>query len=349
MAMTQERLVEEFSSIEGTEQAIEALKKEQVALASDRVAVENKLLYARGRIDSAKQNLERGVGSEPALREAQAAVAELRERLARIQDRQAQIEAEVHGLSTKLQALETAGADLAEALDHERQLAAANEKVSRLQSLIAEHEQRLQVPDNDDSELESLQNQREDLLAAIATGEGDPKALDNLDAKIEALLADKDGRQAQKSEEFRTVRQTITGLQKQLQAAEAELARLTKASAHVLAQYLSAELTAAARQYNETAQKLAQQFKRVQVLSDLRERVPGGRVVGTISRGAWDEAVIPLAKLPGIEDPKECHDADGRIIFSARSAHVRGEFQKDRESAKSHLKQAGLHRLADLI
>lgn len=347
MALTQTQLMSDLSERHQANAEIEALLDEQNKLASTLIGLKNELLIARDRVDTAYQRLEQGVGSEMGVKDAQAEAERLRKEIARKEDRQNAIDERLQRLHAGVQALDSKGASMKSALAHERQLAAVSEKVSRLRALIAEHEQRLDVPTEEDGKLEALQLEREELLATIATGEGDPAHLEELDTQINALLADKEGVQAREAEKFRDARQTVAGLQKKLAAAEAELMELKDAAPFVLKQYLASELSKAAEAYNRSAEELATLFLHVQVIYELASRVPGPPNIPNLELSAWRDAVIPVANLPGLVDLPQCHDADRRILFSAEKAWNRGEMREGNRSEKRRLQKAGLNRLVD--
>ena len=153
---------------------------------------------------------------------------------------------------------------------HQELLSQAQQQVQKLTSAISAQQAKAQELQKHQATLERLQTQHQDLLADIATGE----KLSDERAALEAQIA-----QAQKAlEELHSdaaTAQTLVGLQRKLDQAQANLSEIQGKTKSLLRQLIKAEAEILGHEYATMAQALFGHWMRVRCLSDLWQRYDG--------------------------------------------------------------------------
>lgn len=183
--------------------------------------------------------------------------------------------------------------ELQAVLAHQQLLAQATAKVNGVENAIAAQEQiAVQVAEHKNA-LAALQLKHQDVLADIAMGKDCTQERDALEAELFEVQNQIAQLNAQAAPE-----QTMLGLRRKLEQAQAELKELSSKTAGLLRQLIKAEAEAVGDEYAAMAFALHDKWLRLSGLSDLWQRYGGFQAL----RGHW-EMQIPSMPL----DSVKCH------------------------------------------
>lgn len=230
------------------------------------------------------------------------------------------------------------GANAEEALQHVHQLSEAKNQVERIANLIKEQNELLaSISCDNDEELERLQVKREEILADIALGKKKQKELDKIDDEINALVKDADGNHADSINQFRQVKQTISGLESRLKKAEAILQELSSLTPHVAEQYLVKLINQAGSEYIKHAQGLIGAFRLIKAYSDLISRVTGSNVE-IVNPAHLENTSLPAFDIACFEGAEK----EGGLLFYGHSQAQRELYNDIKQAELSRFKEMGL-------
>lgn len=329
------------------EEELIACNAEASRLAGVIPAVKNKLFDANQRVLSYEESVdnarEDGRRSEYSsfLDDAKRDVERLRTELARLESQAIKVNEERSRLRAEIDALGS-GVDATILVAHQKSVLAARVKVDDLKSLISTKEEELKSASVDsDEQFEGLQRRREDVLAAVATGEATQDAIAAIDGEIATLLADTDGQEGARLQQYRELSQTLSGLERKLKEAVDTLAQLEADTPEMLTSFLRTEAEDAGRAYIESARVVIENFQRLHTLNTL---ITSRGQSSPISVKAFPDMRLPAFVLDCFSSVS-AHDAAQGVFYSSHAALAEGQFNTSRSDELQRLREMGLQEI----
>lgn len=289
-----------------------------------------------GAIDSVQR-------AEPAnedIRAARQQVDEAKQRIMALEEKRRAIRDDRAPLLEEGKNLEQAGASEADVIAHQEELQRARAAVSHIETLIEAEETALRAveAEGSDDRIEGLQRQREEILADIALGQRSSGEIAKIDDQLSTLLKDEDGREAGAIELQRQTYQTLAGLRRRGEKAQAEVQRLEKKTPAVAELFLRDQASRAAEAYLEHAQAAVSAIRRIYALDRILQGVLGSRSP-VFLRSSVDEMQLPALLAPCFEGV-QLHDERHAVMFSASGP--RGLNADDEQAERRRLRKMGL-------
>lgn len=222
--------------------------------------------------------------------------------------------------------------ELQAVLQHQQQVAGALANVQRLEQAIADQQQKADALNECASELKALEIQREDLLADIATG------LDKSD--VLKTLEDELAKRKQELHEQGTqaaIEQTVAGLRRKLDKANAEHANLASKAGGLMRSMLTAQAESLGGEYVIAARHLKAVFRRLTAVRLLLDSQ--GAAVHHWTRNPLNIPMFPLESM--LSEPMKQLDKEQGWLF--RSEVNGAEFAPILNQEKAAIERAGVH------
>lgn len=181
--------------------------------------------------------------------------------------------------------------ELQAVLQHQEQLAQANDTVAQLKQLIADHQDRCAALQERAKRVTELETQREDLLADIATGQSKQAELEALDTDLAQLKRSIKEQSTQAATE-----QTIAGLERKLAKAQDEADLLTKKTNDLIRSLLLAQAEELGAEYAQVAARTNYLCRRLRALDSLLRA--HGQYASFVGRAALEIPRFELRTMP---------------------------------------------------
>lgn len=218
------------------------------------------------------------------------------------------------------------------ALEFQRELIEAEERVPELKALVEEQERLIAAANVSVPSAVQLQQRREDILAGLSTGDATEVQLRAIDKEIEALNSQIADASAKASEILSKAEPTLAGLRRKLADAEGQVKKLTLQKPDVARLVLKTQAASVYADYLRLGEELGEKFVKLMSLNALICSVPERRHI--------DHSILLMASLMKIPRFKVGPDSEApsmSTVFSAAEQRI----DLAREVEKARLKAEG--------
>ena len=188
-------------------------------------------------------------------------------------------------------------------IEHQKAILDSKSRIKAIETAIEAQERVIDACAVDTSELDTLKTKHENLLADLATGNADPKEVDEVESEIEKLSLTIEERHNQSRKDVETATKALTGLKRKLAEEITRLSELKAESKPLLQSYFWTEIQRMGDTYIKKAEELSNLFTRLLATNNLARITAGeSREIFPNPISGRGELLLPVPNL------KEHHD-----------------------------------------